>query len=318
MELWRSDGTSRGTILLRDINTGAPHSTPSFFTALTPWRHDPSRVKGKLNEEVDDEDGNQKRLYFLASDGEMAANRASGGSGEFFNKGWKGMQLWVTDGTFEGTKRAYDQTMNDMDVDTHALSSDWPMQMAAFQGSLYYPANAGTGATLLPKGFHPKGQQLRANNPKQSNAQFGKSDPLSSPPGSRSGNWLSLNDYDNEAMLRGVDLAFEVSDVDSFSGSFTSISQSGHEVSSGLSGTRIDYSLNESFEGSGLLKLRIKCSKGRLTLGHVFRLSKLSSRVIGDETNEAIKSGVSRDENGRVEYASVGFAALTSFQHLHH
>jgi ELWxxDGT repeat protein len=69
-ELWKSDGTSEGTLMIKDINP-----TPNEFGGYPDWL---TVVKGSL--------------YFSASDGEH------------------GMELWKSDGTSEGTRMVKDLT----------------------------------------------------------------------------------------------------------------------------------------------------------------------------------------------------------------
>ena len=65
IELWKSDGTEAGTVLVKDIYPGPADSTPDFF--------DPWMVNGN------------GRLYFVADDGTHS------------------FELWTSDGTPEGT-----------------------------------------------------------------------------------------------------------------------------------------------------------------------------------------------------------------------
>ena len=65
MELWKSDGTTAGTILLKDINPGANGSAPELLTPML--------------------DGNIDVLHFVADNGAL------------------GRELWLSDGTTSGT-----------------------------------------------------------------------------------------------------------------------------------------------------------------------------------------------------------------------
>lgn len=117
-ELWVSDGTGDGTTLVADVLPGSAGSFPSFFTPLEPSA------------------GGGERLFFLANaDGHDA--RASPG----LRQGWGGAQLWLSDGTREGTRRAFDQkTGGDFVPDRESLQAGRPPRMAAFNGALYLPA----------------------------------------------------------------------------------------------------------------------------------------------------------------------------------
>ncbi|TBN06716.1 T9SS type A sorting domain-containing protein [Hyunsoonleella flava] len=90
-ELWISDGTSTGTVLLKDIYPGTDSSGPSDFCL-----HD-------------------NKLYFTA------------------NNGPNGRELWVTDGTTAGT-----QMVKDMVVGS---GSSNPKYTTSYNGDLYFSAN---------------------------------------------------------------------------------------------------------------------------------------------------------------------------------
>jgi hypothetical protein len=113
--------------------------------------------------------------------------------------------------------------MNDLDVDLAALDADFPRTMSAFKGSLYYPANAGTGASRLPNGF------VRAhgasNRPLHTalaqgggggggGGEGGEGGEM----GPESGAPFSLSDFENEAVVNGFNGAFRVGDVDTLPG----------------------------------------------------------------------------------------------------
>ena len=85
-----------------------------------------------------------------------------------------GLQMWTSDGTKKGTVRTFDQTANDLDLDLEggmsfslarvlsrarsltlslsAMNADWPKSFGIYDESLYYSANVGRGAALLPRG----------------------------------------------------------------------------------------------------------------------------------------------------------------------
>lgn len=92
-ELWRSDGTEEGTVLVKDILVGSGSSTPNHLT----------NVNGEL--------------YFTASDGEHD------------------IELWRSDGTAGGTVLV-------MDINNGGDSSD-PDYLLNRNGVLYFAANDG-------------------------------------------------------------------------------------------------------------------------------------------------------------------------------
>ena len=117
-ELWVSDGTQEGTILLLDVRPGSAGAFPSYFTLLEPTA------------------GGGEQIFFLANGGGYDAAAASGSV-----QGWGGAQLWVSDGTSRGTRRAFQQrTGGDFVPDRDSLNAARPPRMAAFNGALYFPA----------------------------------------------------------------------------------------------------------------------------------------------------------------------------------
>jgi ELWxxDGT repeat protein len=95
-ELWVSDGTQAGTQLLKDINTANGDSAGSFPSGFAPYN-------GKL--------------YFNANDNVH------------------GYELWVTDGTTNGTNLV-------MDIYPDTVGSN-PTDLTAFNNRLYFVANDG-------------------------------------------------------------------------------------------------------------------------------------------------------------------------------
>lgn len=117
-ELWVSDGSAEGTVLLADVRPGSAGAFPSYLTLQTPAA------------------GGGERLFFLANGGAYDAAAASG-----LAQGWGGAQLWVTDGTKGGTKRAFGQkTGGDFMPDRDSLDAGTPPRMVAFDGALYLSA----------------------------------------------------------------------------------------------------------------------------------------------------------------------------------
>ncbi|WP_019505636.1 ELWxxDGT repeat protein [Pleurocapsa sp. PCC 7319] len=104
-ELWVSDGTSEGTQLLVDINPGSSdygYNYGSYARNLT-----------EFNEQ----------LYFTADDGEH------------------GNELWVSDGTTEGTQLLVDIRPGSSDYGYNYSSS--PDNLTEFNGQLYFTAHDG-------------------------------------------------------------------------------------------------------------------------------------------------------------------------------
>ena len=125
-ELWTSDGTRGGTHIVKDIRPGVPDSAAAYLTVM------PSLLDGK------------DYLFFAASDG-------------LYNKpihaleGVGGAQLWRTDGTTDGTVRAFDRSGNDLYFDRESLDAAYPAQFGVYKNGLYVSANYGAYDRMLPK-----------------------------------------------------------------------------------------------------------------------------------------------------------------------
>lgn len=125
-ELWASDGTASGTKLIADIFTGARGSYPAFLTVFRP---------DNSADPADD----VERVYFTAN-----AVRGLGSA-----------ELWLTDGTEEGTTRLFDNTAKDIDLDPRTAEA-YPARLTTYNGALYYSANRfhnNLEGSALPSGF---------------------------------------------------------------------------------------------------------------------------------------------------------------------
>jgi len=163
-ELWVSDGTEEGTVLLKDINPGEGNSNPERFLATS------------------------DKLYFVADDGTNGAEfwvtdgteantymikdiNPNGGSFPFYpveyegkvifraNNGTEGDELWITDGTEDGTYMILD-----------IREGDWgsnPAQMCIFNGKIYFHAinNEFGGEIWYTDGTADGTQMLKDINP---------------------------------------------------------------------------------------------------------------------------------------------------------
>jgi ELWxxDGT repeat protein len=133
-ELWKSDGTTAGTVLFKDINPGQLGSNPEHLTAVGDtlffganrsqlWRSDGTPEGTIIVKDIYPGGGASGRpqqltavngkLFFIANDG---------------TNGW---ELWVSDGTESGTV---------MVKDIYPGSGSYPESLTPFNGALYFTA----------------------------------------------------------------------------------------------------------------------------------------------------------------------------------
>lgn len=112
-ELWQSDGTTAGTILLKDINVGSNGSSPSVFKkALGKVFFNASDPTVSTNRGIYVTDGTTAGTIRLANATQSAASFAGTYNGFECNGKFiyeahtttEGVELWVTDGTVGGTQ----------------------------------------------------------------------------------------------------------------------------------------------------------------------------------------------------------------------
>ena len=106
-ELWVTDGTTEGTRLLKDISPGSDTSYSIYYRNLP-----------KLND----------RLYFSANDGE------------------NGEELWVTDGTTEGTRLLKDINATN---DDRFVPGSYPDHLTEWNDRIYFSAGDGENGKEL-------------------------------------------------------------------------------------------------------------------------------------------------------------------------
>ena len=146
-ELWRSDGTAAGTVLVKDINPGPASSSPSsliavgsslFFTAndgmngVELWRSDGTAAGTMLAKDIQP-----------GSSGSTPSALTRVGSTLFFaaNDGTTGTELWASDGSAVGTILL-------KDINPGSAASV-PAALAAVGSTLFFAANDGaTGIEL--------------------------------------------------------------------------------------------------------------------------------------------------------------------------
>ena len=155
-EVWISDGTAAGTILLNDIRPG-PFSSQAFYgfnelngvmyfsandgthgTEL--WRTDGTPAGTFLLKDIDPESFRRNTIPFGSYPSDFAAF-----NGKLYfqaRDSVHGSQLWVTDGTTDGTQRV-------TDINPGFYGGIGPKYLKVFDGHLFFGANDGTGGTGL-------------------------------------------------------------------------------------------------------------------------------------------------------------------------
>ncbi|QGJ70725.1 Hypothetical protein PBC10988_24230 [Planctomycetales bacterium 10988] len=145
MELWKSDGTSAGTVMIKDINPSGDSVGPFmaningtlFFTAndgstgVELWMSDGTSSGTRLVKDV----------HTGGSDAEISWIRNVNGT-VFFNAndGTHGSELWMTDGTSSGTGLV---------KDLNPTGDASPHQLTNINGTLFFAANDGSNGMEL-------------------------------------------------------------------------------------------------------------------------------------------------------------------------
>ena len=146
-ELWKSDGTSSGTVMVKDIVSGSGHSIPSYLVAVGDtlffsaddatngrelWKSDGTAAGTSLVKDINSGSSHPGQLtavgntlYFIATDGT------------------NGAELWKSNGTSSGTVMVKDIYNGSS---TSSLSS-----LTAVGNTLYFVANDGTNGPELWK-----------------------------------------------------------------------------------------------------------------------------------------------------------------------
>lgn len=150
-ELWKTDGTETGTVMLKDINTSAAgaSSSPAHFIKLNNALYFTAN-DGMHGDELWKTDGTDAGTV-LVKDINATAGGSSNPSGftEFngayyfeADDGVHGVELWKTDGTETGTLLV-------KDINPTPGGNSLPRKFIAFSGALYFTANDGqTGYEL--------------------------------------------------------------------------------------------------------------------------------------------------------------------------
>ncbi|MDA8749873.1 putative Ig domain-containing protein, partial [Candidatus Poseidonia alphae] len=146
-ELWKSDGTTNGTMLVKDIGNGSVGSNPGylapvdntlFFTAddgtngRELWKTDGTEAGTLMVKDINNGSGDSSPNHHLKV-----------GNTHFFraNDGIHGTELWRSDGTEAGTLMV-------QDINNGTLGSLPNTQFTSIGTTLYFQANDGTGSQL--------------------------------------------------------------------------------------------------------------------------------------------------------------------------
>ncbi len=139
IELWKTDGTEAGTVLVQDINAGAGNSLPTGLTVFD----------GKLFLRANNGTSGTELFVFDGTDLTLlkdinlgTANAAPSNLTPFdgllyfsANDGVSGVELWKTDGTTAGTS---------LISDLNPSGNSSPNNFIVFQDKLYFQATNGT------------------------------------------------------------------------------------------------------------------------------------------------------------------------------
>jgi ELWxxDGT repeat protein len=150
-QLWKTDGTAAGTVMVADIDPGSAGSNPTDLTSLNGQLYFVAN-DGVHGTELWKSDGTAAGTVMVAD-----INPGSGGSypgyltnvkGELFfraNDGTHGVQLWKSDGTAAGTVR-----VSDINPGGDGFSTMSP-SFTNVNGELFFAANDGTHGMALWK-----------------------------------------------------------------------------------------------------------------------------------------------------------------------
>ena len=141
-ELWVSDGTTAGTQLLTDIAPGSTYHQEGAYYGLGYYGEPYYTQNSSDPRELIEVDG---KLFFTADDGDH------------------GIELWVSDGTAEGTQLVTDINLSIYGNGNYEIGSR-PYELTEFNGKLYFTANDGeSGRELYVSDGTAEGTQLVAD-----------------------------------------------------------------------------------------------------------------------------------------------------------
>ena len=154
-ELWRSDGTAAGTVLVTDIWSGSGSSNPSKFANVNGTVFF-SAYNGSYGTELWKSDGTAAGTVLVKDINTNSSNASSypedltNVNGTLFfdaNDGVHGRELWKSDGTATGTV-----LVKDVNSGSHGSNTaSYPRSLTNVNGTLFFSANDGSHGTELWK-----------------------------------------------------------------------------------------------------------------------------------------------------------------------
>ncbi|MDA8745961.1 Ig-like domain-containing protein, partial [Rubripirellula amarantea] len=148
-EVWKTDGTAAGTMLVHDINPGFANSDPSGLVAVGNTLYFRAN-DGTNGSELWSTDGTSVGTTMVTdirtgSPGSYPIELANVDGTLFFNafNGTDGRELWKSDGTAVGTT-----LVSDIQLGTPSSN---PINLTNVAGTVYFSANDGTGGNELWK-----------------------------------------------------------------------------------------------------------------------------------------------------------------------
>jgi ELWxxDGT repeat protein len=145
VELWKSDGTEAGTVLVADLDVGEVGSHPAAFTELNGNLVFAATVSSQRHLYITDgtPEGTTQLPALVATYYSAETMINVGGTVFFMGLGSEGgYELWKTDGTVAGTTLVKDINPGD-------AANSFPGEFAEMGGLLYFAADDGTHGVEL-------------------------------------------------------------------------------------------------------------------------------------------------------------------------